>query len=46
MFVIEGLQKSVSILVNGCPITAISGEWLAQEMASCKSVLASVGFKI
>ena len=43
---IEGLQKSVPIFVKGCPITAISGEWLAQKMASYTSVLASIGFKV
>ena len=46
VFMKEGLQKSVLILVKGCPITAISGKWLAQKITSCISVLASIGFKI
>ena len=45
VFMIEGLQKSVPILVKDCLITAISSEWLAQEMASCISVLASIALK-
>ena len=48
VFMIEGLQKSVPIVVKGYPITPISGEWLAQEMTSCTSisVLVSIGFKV
>ena len=34
LFLIEGLQKSVPIVVKGYPITANCGEWLAQATAS------------
>ena len=34
------------VVIKGCPITALNGKWLANEMASCISALAILGFKV
>ena len=34
------------VAVEGCPITALNGIWLADEMSSCISALANSGFKV
>ena len=43
---IEGLKNSVPVVVKGCPINALNGKWLANQMASCISALANSGFKV
>ena len=46
VYMIEGLKNSVPVIVKGCPITALYGKWLANEMASCISALVNSGFKV
>jgi len=43
---IQGLKNSVPVVVKGCPITALNGEWLAKEIEACISALATAGFKV
>ena len=43
---IQGLKNSVPVVVKGCPITALNGKLLANQMASCISDLANSGFKV
>ena len=38
---IQGLKNSVPVVVKGCPITALNGKWLANEMARGISALAN-----
>ena len=44
VFMIQGLKKSVSLVVKGVPVTALNGEWLAREMGSCITTLCHTGF--
>ena len=46
VFMIQGLKNSALVVVKGCPITALNGKWLANEMASYISALANSGFKV
>ena len=46
VFMIQGLEHSVPVVVKGCPITALNGEWLAKEIETCLAALASCGFKV
>ena len=46
VFMIQGLKRSVPLVVKGVPVTALNGEWLAGEMASCVSTLSSTGFRV
>ena len=43
---IQGLKHSVPVVVKGCPITALNGEWLAKKIETCIAALASCGFKV
>ena len=43
---IQGLKNFVPVVIKGCPITALNGKWLANEMGSCISALANLGFKV
>ena len=46
VFMIQGLKNSLPVVVEGCPITALNGKWLANEMASCIFAFANSGFKV
>ena len=46
VFMIQGLKHSVPVVVKGCPITALNGEWLTKEIKTCIAALASCGFKV
>ena len=46
VFVIQGLKKSVPVVVKGYPITTLNGKWLANAIASCIFALDNSGFKV
>ena len=45
VFMINGVQTSLSIVVKACPENKLNGKWLADEMAQCVSKLSKKGFR-
>ena len=43
---IQGLKKSISLVVKALPEAKITGEWLAQHISECISCLSKVGFNV
>ena len=43
-FMIQGLKKSVPVVVKACPEIAVKNELLANEMSNCIEQLSSLGF--
>ena len=46
VFMIQGLKRSVPLVVKGVPVTALNGEWLAGDTASCITTLCNTGFRV
>ena len=43
---IQGLQESVPIVVKASPEVTLIGQWLADEISNCITLLGQVGFKV
>ena len=46
VFMVVGLKKSVPIVINAFPETAITGDWIASKLDQCLSRLSEEGFKV
>ena len=46
VFMIQGLKESVPIVVKASPEVTLTGQWLADEVCDCITLLGQVGFKV
>ena len=46
VFMIQGLKKTVPVVVRASPEVTVSGQWLASELSYCLSSLENAGFKV